>query len=191
MKYKAVVIGASAGGMRALREILIELPKDFSLPVIIVQHLSPHSENFWVGAVNKECMLYVKEADEKESIVRGTVYVAPPGYHLLIEKDFTFTLTSDERVNFSRPSIDVMFQTAADAYKETLIGIILTGANNDGAEGLLEIKKKGGLTIAQDPTEAEVQAMPLAAIMKAKPKHILPLKDIAPLLLKLNKAVNS
>jgi two-component system, chemotaxis family, protein-glutamate methylesterase/glutaminase len=187
MKYRAVVIGASAGGMKAIKNLLCEIPKDFNLPIIIVEHISPHSENLWIKALNEDCHLLVKEAEEKEKIVRGTVYIAPPGYHLLIEKDFTFTITSDERVNFSRPSIDVLFETAADAFQQSLIGIILTGANYDGAEGLKMVKKNRGITIVQDPSEAEVDTMPIAAIMKVKPLHILNIKEIAKLLIQLQQ----
>jgi two-component system, chemotaxis family, protein-glutamate methylesterase/glutaminase len=184
--YQAVVIGASAGGMKAIRKLLEELPETFMLPVIIVEHLSPRSENYWIKVLKKECKIAVKEADEKEKIKKSTVYVAPPGYHLLVEKDFTFTLTSDERVNYSRPSIDVLFETASDAYKNTLVGIILTGANADGAEGLKKIKKAGGLTIVQSPETAEVDAMPLAAIKRAKPDYVLDIKEIADLLIQIN-----
>ncbi|MBA3900262.1 MAG: chemotaxis protein CheB [Bacteroidetes bacterium] len=175
--------------MRVIRKILTDLPKGFSLPVIIVEHISPNSDNFWIKSLNKICKLMVKEADEKEKIKKSTVYIAPPGYHLLIEQDFTFSLSSDERVNFSRPSIDVLFETAADAYKESLIGIILTGANNDGAKGLKMIKKNGGLTIVQDPSGAEVDIMPLAAILSAKPDFILAIKEIAPKMIDLQKKI--
>jgi two-component system, chemotaxis family, protein-glutamate methylesterase/glutaminase len=185
-EYKAVVIGASAGGMDAIKKILSNLPKKTSLPVIIVQHISSRSDSYWIKILNKECELKVKEADEKEIIANGVVYIAPPGYHLMIEKDFTFSLASDERVNYSRPSIDVLFETAADAYKETLIGIVLTGANADGAEGLRIIKEKGGLTIVQDPETSEVKAMPKAAIKVAKPLYILPLAKIPELLTSIN-----
>jgi two-component system, chemotaxis family, protein-glutamate methylesterase/glutaminase len=184
--YKAVVIGASAGGIRAIKDLLKAVNKDFMMPIIVVLHVSPHSENYWIRILNKECKLPVKEVDEKERIVRGTIYIAPPSYHLLVEKDFTFTLTSDERVNFSRPSIDVLFETASDAYKENLIGIVLTGANSDGAEGLRKIKEAGGLTIVQEPESAEVDVMPLAAIDAAKPKYILPLSLISAMLNELN-----
>jgi two-component system, chemotaxis family, protein-glutamate methylesterase/glutaminase len=186
MDFKAVVIGASAGGMFAIKALIKELPKNFPLPIIIVQHVSPYTENYWIYALDKICKLKIKEADEKEKIKKGVVYIAPPGYHLLIEKDFTFSLTSDEKVNYSRPAIDVLFETAADAYKDKLIGIILTGANSDGAMGLKEIKDKGGLTIVQEPSTAEVDAMPNAAINKAKPHHILSLEEITDLLKNLN-----
>ncbi|MFP4469709.1 MAG: chemotaxis protein CheB [Bacteroidales bacterium] len=183
MKYLAVVIGVSAGGMNALGKILPVLPGDFPLPVIIVQHVSPLSDNYMIRHFNSHSNITVKEADEKEKIKPGTAYFAPPNYHLLIEKDFTFSLSVDERVNFSRPSIDVMFETAIDAYCSSLIGIILTGANNDGSKGLKKLKDCGGLTIVQDPADAEVRAMPEAAIRLVKPDQILKIDQIAPFLI--------
>jgi two-component system chemotaxis response regulator CheB len=117
----------------------------------------------------------------------GMAYLAPPNYHLLLEPDRTFTLTIDERVNYARPSIDVLFETAAEAYKDKLIGIILTGANNDGSKGLKKIKEFGGLAIVQDPETAEVASMPRAAILTSVVDHIIPLEEIAPLLNSLNE----
>jgi two-component system, chemotaxis family, protein-glutamate methylesterase/glutaminase len=178
-EYKAVVIGASAGGMKAIRDILLMLPANFKLPMIIVEHISPQSDNFWIHSLDKNCKLHVKEAEEKERIESGKVYIAPPGYHLLIEKDYTFSLSADERVNYSRPSIDVLFETAADAYTDALIGIILTGANYDGAHGLKTVKKRGGLAIVQSLVEAEVQIMPQAAKNAAKPDFVLTKAEIA------------
>lgn len=184
-KYKAIVIGVSAGGMAALKKILPPLPKDFPLPIIIVQHVHPTQEGFFMDSFNKQCALFVKEADEKESVRSGYVYFAPPNYHLLIEPDKTFSLSIDEKVNYSRPSIDVLFQSAVDTYSSGLIGIILTGANNDGARGLNLIKDSGGLAIVQDPATAEFPAMPEAAISAVKPDFILPLKEIADFLMKI------
>jgi two-component system, chemotaxis family, protein-glutamate methylesterase/glutaminase len=184
-KYKAIVIGASAGGMDAIRKILNQLPVPSKMAVIIVQHISPRSENYWLKILAKACKMDVKEAEEKETIKNDTVYVAPPGYHLLVEKSFDLSLSSDEQVNYSRPSIDVLFETAADAYKDALIGIVLTGANKDGSEGLKKIKLNGGLTIVEDPQSAEVNTMPLAAAKIAEPHHILPLEKIAELLISI------
>jgi two-component system chemotaxis response regulator CheB len=185
--YKAIVIGVSAGGLHALGQILPRLPADFPLPVIIVQHISPQSDSFMIRHFNSISMLAVKEADEKEEILPGTIYFAPPNYHLIVENDFTFSLSVDERVNFSRPSIDVLFETAAEAYVETLIGIILTGANNDGSRGLKRIKDFGGFTIVQNPATSEVSAMPEAAIKIAKVDKILDLEKIAGVLMKLSQ----
>lgn len=182
-QYKAVVIGVSAGGFNALRVVLAGLPDTFPAPVIIVQHRMPSADNYLVTYLNDHCSLTVKEAEEKEKIVSRTVYIAPPDYHLLVEKNTTFSLSVDELVCFARPSIDVLFETAAAAYKAALIGIILTGANTDGSDGIRAIKAAGGLTISQDPQTAEVSVMPLAAIATKSVDFIMPLEDI-PLFLK-------
>ncbi len=181
-KYNAVVVGSSAGGLNALKTLLRNLNRDFKFPVIIVQHISPDSENYLIHILNDLKRLKVKEADEKEQPQPGYAYVAPPNYHLLVEPDQTFTLTIDERVNYARPSIDVLFETAAEAYREHLIGIILTGANNDGSLGLKRIKEMGGLAIVQDPDTAEVDSMPKAAIQACAVDYILPLEEISALL---------
>ncbi len=137
--------------------------------------------------LNKKADLLVKEADEKEIIKKGTVYISPPNYHLLIEEDLTISLSTENKKNYSRPSIDILFESAAFAYGSSLIGVVLTGANNDGANGLLSIKNKGGYCIVQEPTEAESTAMPLAAIGKVSPHKVLKLEDIASLLIQLDK----
>lgn len=171
--FKAIVIGTSAGGINAVSEILLGLPGNFSLAVIIVQHVHANSDKYFIKYFNSNCKLNVKEAEEKEKIVGGYVYMAPPNYHLLIEKDKTFSLSVDEKVNYSRPSIDVLFESAAEVYKECLIGIILSGANNDGTRGLMHIKNYGGLTIVQDPSTAESEFMPKSAIANCKTDYIL------------------
>jgi two-component system chemotaxis response regulator CheB len=178
-RYEAIVIGSSAGGLNALKTIFRGLSKRFNIPLIIVQHISPDAENYLIQILHDLRRLKVKEADEKERPMPGVAYLAPPNYHLLLEADRTFTLTVDERVNYARPSIDVLFETAAEAYKDKLIGIILTGANNDGSQGLKKIKDFGGLTIVQDPETAEVESMPRAAIQTAVVDHIIPLDEIA------------
>lgn len=183
MKYEAIVIGVSTGGLNALRILLPALPVDFKLPVIIVQHVASTSEGYWIKAMNDICPLKVMEADEKENIRKGNVYIAPPNYHLLIENDRTFSLSADERVNFARPSIDVLFESAARIYKNKLIGIVLTGLNSDGTKGLEKIKESGGWTIVQDPVSAESPNMPASAIANGKADHILPLESIVDLLL--------
>jgi len=180
--YEAIVIGASAGGMNALRELLGGLPAHFNIPIVIVQHIAPTSENYIVQFLDKNCHLNVKEVDEKEKLQKGFVYLSPPNYHILIEEDSTISLSADEKVNYSRPSIDVLFFSASDAFKEKLIGIVLTGANNDGAQGLAQIKLNGGLCIVQNPEEAETEAMPQAAIEAAKPDYILKIEEISKLL---------
>ena len=191
MNYEAIVIGVSSGGMTALKFIFAALPAGFTIPIIIVQHLSPRSDNEWIELLNKNSNLTIKEADEKEKIEYGNVYIAPANYHLLIEKDKTFSLTIDERVNYARPSIDVLFETAAESYKNKLIGIVLTGSNNDGTIGIKRIKECGGLVIIQDPKTAESSYMPASAIAAIKPDYILSLEKIIELLKKIDKRNNS
>ncbi len=185
-KYRAIVMGVSAGGMNALEAVLFPLPPDFPVPLIIVQHMSPdQSDNYLIEYLNNNCSLNVKEADEKELIQGSNVYMAPPDYHLLLESDGTLSMSVDDRVNYSRPSIDVLFESAAEAYSSGLIGIVLTGANSDGAEGLKTIKENGGLTIVQDPETAESRAMPVAAIEKCDVDYILGLDKISDFLLEI------
>jgi len=189
MYYEAIVIGTSSGGMNALKFLFSALPIDFSIPIIIVQHISPRSDNQWIKLLNINSKLYLKEADEKEKIEHGKVYIAPPNYHLMIERNKTFSLTIDERVNYSRPSIDVLFESAAEAYKNKLIGVILTGSNNDGTNGIKRIQECGGLIIAQDPETAESSYMPASAIATNQPDYILSLEEITALLIKLDKPI--
>jgi two-component system chemotaxis response regulator CheB len=184
-KYQAVVIGASAGGTAALQKILPFLPANFPLPVIIAQHLHPLQDGAAIIHYAGGSALAVKDADEKEAIRAGFVYFAPPNYHLLVEDDRTFSLSVDAKVHFTRPSVDVLFESAADAYDAGLIGIVLSGANQDGAEGLLRIKQRGGLTIAQDPQDAEISYMPKSAIEIANPDYILAADAISKLLVEL------
>lgn len=185
MKYRAIVIGASAGGMDAIKSILMPLQEGFSAPILIVQHLSPHSDGYMAKYLNELCKINVKEADEKEKILPGNAYIAPANYHLLIEKDETVSLTVDPKVNYSRPSIDILFESAAEVYENELIGIILTGGNGDGSKGLKKIKEFGGLTIVQDPSTAEVDFMPKAAIKASEVDYILSLNKISNKLIKL------
>jgi two-component system chemotaxis response regulator CheB len=189
MNYEAIVIGVSSGGMSAMKIMFSLLPKDFSTPIIIVQHISAHSDNQWIKLLNEKSNLYLKEADEKEKIENRKVYIAPANYHLMIEMDKTFSLTIDERVNFARPSIDVLFESAAEAYKNKLIGVILTGSNADGTAGLKKIKEYGGLTIAQDPKTAESAYMPASAIAAVQMDYILSLEEIMKLLIKIDKQI--
>lgn len=185
-RFKCIVIGVSAGGMDALSRILPIMPADFPLPVIVVQHLDPHSTDcYFAQYFNERCPLEVREANERETIMVGNVYFAPANYHLLIENDKTFSLSADEKVNYSRPSIDILFESAAETYGPTLIGIILTGASRDGAKGLRMIRDNGGLTIVQDPETAESNLMPLSAIQASPVDHILSLRDIPNLLQKM------
>jgi len=191
MNYEAIVIGVSSGGMNALKFIFATLPAGFSIPIIIVQHVSPRSDNEWIKVLNENSNLTIKEADEKEKIEQGNIYIAPANYHLLIEEDKTFSLTIDERVNYARPSIDVLFETAAEAYKNKLIGMVLTGSNNDGTSGIKRIKECGGLAIIQDPVTAESSYMPASAIAAIDPDYILSLEEIIELIKKIDKKNNS
>jgi|FLOH01.1.fsa_nt_gi two-component system, chemotaxis family, protein-glutamate methylesterase/glutaminase len=187
MPYKAVVIGSSAGGFQALGRLIPKFPKEFSMPIFIVQHTSANSDNYLAKHLDKLSNLIVKEADEKEIIQSGYVYIAPPNYHLLIEEDHTLSLSTEAKKNYSRPSIDILFETAAIAFTDSLIGVVLTGANNDGAKGLLEIKKAGGYCIVQQPKDAHVDTMPVSAIELVKPNKILNIDDIADFIIELDK----
>ncbi len=191
MLYKAIVLGASAGGFYALRKLIPMLPGEFSIPIVIVQHISPTSDNYMARFLDNLSEIKVKEVDEKEPLLPGHVYIAPPNYHLLIEEDRTISLSTEEKKNYSRPSIDILFETAVLAFGKELIGIILTGANNDGAEGLKKIKEAGGYCIVQDPKEAEANAMPIAAIKKSNPDKILGLTDIAIHLIEMDTNIKS
>lgn len=181
----AVVIGASAGGLAALSALVSGLPKAYRLPLLMVQHVPPTGPTQLVEIFQRKTELAVKEAGDKEPVLGGTLYFAAPGYHLLVEADLSLSLSQDDAMHFSRPSIDVLFESAADVWGERVAGILLTGANEDGAAGLEAIQQAGGLTIVQDPGEAEVPAMPLAALQRFAPDYILPLRDIHRLLREL------
>lgn len=182
MAFKAVVIGVSSGGLEALKVLVPGLRPDFALPVLIVQHLAPHADSYLPVCLNALSPLTVKEAEDKESLRPGVVYVAPPDYHLLVEQDATLSLSVDPKVNFSRPSVDVLFETASDAFGPELVGIVLTGANHDGAAGLARIKRRGGLAIVQSPESAQAPSMPQAAMDATAVDHVLSLHEIAPFL---------
>jgi two-component system chemotaxis response regulator CheB len=181
-RYRCIAIGVSAGGLHALGTIIPALPPNLPVPVIVIQHISPHSDNYSTRYLDGISKIRVKEVDEKEKLLPGVVYTAPPNYHVLLEEDETFSLSVEERINYARPSIDVLFESAADVYGPGLIGVILTGANNDGSMGLKKIKEEGGLAIVQDPGTAEVEGMPRAAIQAVSADYILQLEEIAPLL---------
>lgn len=182
---EAVVIGTSAGGLAALDTLIRPLPVSYRLPFLVVQHVLPNQRTQLVDIFNRKTALRVKEANDKERIEGGTLYFAPPGYHLLVETDFSLALSQDDAVFFSRPSIDVLFESAADAWGDRVMGILLTGANEDGAAGLEAIARAGGLTVVQDPAEAEVSVMPRAALQRFTPNYVLSLRNIQQLLLEL------
>lgn len=179
VKPEIIVIGSSAGGLEALSVIFRELNKAFRTPIIIVQHISPNSDSYLATHLNNLSNIRVKEASEKENIQEGTAYIAPPGYHLLIEKNRTFSLSTEQKVNYARPSIDVLFETAAWVYKEKAIGIILTGANNDGAEGVKIIEEFGGFVIIQSPENAHIKTMPEEALKACRSAKVMQLIEIA------------
>jgi two-component system, chemotaxis family, protein-glutamate methylesterase/glutaminase len=176
---KAVVVGASAGALEALSVILPALPANFRLPVLVVVHIPPDKRSVLVELFRRKCRVAVHEAEDKEPILAGNIYFAPADYHLLVEKDGCLSLSTDEPVLYSRPSIDVLFESAADAYGADLIGVILTGANQDGAEGMRAIVDAGGAGIVQRPDDAFAPAMPQAALAACPTAEVLPLAMIA------------
>jgi two-component system chemotaxis response regulator CheB len=186
MRYAAVVIGVSAGGIEALKLLLPALPASFPLPIAIVQHRDRRSNGFLADYLNAMTTITVSEAEDKEPFCAAHAYLAPAGYHLLIESDRSLSLTVDERVNHSCPSVDVLFESAANVFAHSLIGIVLTGANADGARGLKTIKARGGLAVVQDPQTAAAMTMPRAALDATPVDHVVPLERIAPLLIQIS-----
>ena len=185
MSFETVVIGASQGGFSALKILLAGLPKGFPAVVVIVQHRGKDSYgNILAPALQKSCVLPVIEAEDKVKTRPGHVYIAPADYHLLLERG-SCSLSTDPPVIAARPSIDVLFDSAADTYGNELIGIILTGASEDGAQGLAKIKSYGGITLVQDPATASSPRMPQAALSACDVSKVLPLSEIAPYLVGL------
>ena len=187
MSFEIVVVGTSTGGLKALQTLLSGLPEEFSLPIVVVQHRSKDSESGLCQFLNRFSALPVVEPEDKERLQRGRVYLAPRDYHLLLEKQ-SLALSTDPAVGFARPSIDVLFESAADEYQERAIGVILTGANRDGARGLAAIKSRGGATIVEDPASATRRELPDAAIALTQADWILPLHQIGPRLKELSES---
>ena len=187
MAYRIVVIGTSWGGLRALRCIAAALPASFPLPVVAVQHRHRDSDHLLEQLVQDKTVIPVREVEDKEPMQAGHLYVAPPDYHLLVEDGY-FALSTDEPVRFSRPSIDVAFATAASSFGAGVIGVVLTGANADGSEGLRRILQRGGRGIVQDPADAESATMPEAALLAVPEAEVLPLERIGPRLVELASA---
>ncbi|MDD8018209.1 MAG: chemotaxis protein CheB [Bacteroidota bacterium] len=181
MQYQLIVIGTSLGGFNALRKIFSALPKNFPVPIVVVQHRDKESDETFTQFLQKESKLIITETHDKDPIRSGFIYVAPADYHVFVE-DNRLCLSLDSPVKFSRPSIDVLFESAAREMKERLIGIILTGANCDGAEGLAAVKARGGFTMVQDPKSAEAPRMPEAAIEACRVDQVVPLEKIVPVL---------
>lgn len=183
--FQAVVVGVSTGGVSALAKLLGQLPAEFPLPILIVQHIGPNAGSGLVKLLDERCLLRVKEADEQDEILPGTVYLAPANYHLLVEHGGFLSLSADPHVSFARPSVDVLFESAAEVFGPDLIGVVLTGANFDGSRGLKTIKQKGGVAIVQDPADAEARQMPQAAIAATRVDHVVVLDGMAALLQEL------
>lgn len=183
---EAIVIGASAGGVSALIELLVPLPADFRPSLVVVLHMPSHHQSGLAELFSHRMNLPVREAEDKMPVAAGTLYFAPAGYHLLVEADHSFALSCEEPVLFSRPSIDVLFDSAALAYRQRVAGIVLTGASDDGATGLAAIKAAGGYAAVQEPSEAQISTMPQAAILKARPHYVAPLAGLRQMLLDLN-----
>lgn len=186
-RVEAIVVGASAGGVEALLSLLGPLREGYVLPIIVVLHLPEERRSHLAEVFSRRLMLPVEEATDKQDIMPGTVYFATPGYHLSVEQDRSLSLSLEDRVHHSRPSIDYLFESAADAYGESLAAVLLTGANHDGARGLKQVKQRGGLTIVQDPKDAQVATMPLAALKLQQPDHVLPIHGIGRLLVELER----
>ncbi len=183
-EFDLVVVGCSLGGMHALETILSSIGRDFRVPIAVVQHRHKKSNEQLPEFFRRATKLRVADVEDKQPIKPGHVYLAPADYHLLVERG-AFSLSVDERVAYSRPSVDVLFESAADAYGSRLIGVVLTGANADGARGAKRIKTRGGFLIVQEPATAEAPSMPKAAIAAARVDRILPLDRIGPFLVEL------
>jgi len=185
MSYSVVGVGTSWGGLAALSKLLRDLPADFGLPVVVVQHRGKDSDRLLAELLQDTTDLKVCEVEDKEPLTPGMVHIAPANYHVLVDDGY-LSLTLDEPVRFSRPSIDVMFASAADTYGPRAIGVVLTGANEDGARGLADIVKRGGLALVQNPRTAEIPIMPQAAVKAVPNAEILELDALAPRLIELS-----
>lgn len=186
-KYKAIVIGGSAGSFPVITKILSQLPEDFDIPIIMAMHRLKHIRNGFVEALSIKATKQVVEPFDKDGIKRGGVYLAPANYHLCVELGNYFSLSTEPMVNNSRPAIDLTFDTASYNYKDKLVGIILSGANKDGAQGMKVLKDRGGLTIIQDPKECVIDTMPTSAKNITEIDYILSTDEIIDFLIYLNK----
>lgn len=176
---KALIIGGSAGSLDVLLRVLPQVRIDIPFPIVIVVHRKQGTDSLLSDLLSSKTQLSVKEIEEKEKILPQTIYVVPPDYHLLIEKDFTFSFDYSEKVNYSRPSIDVTFQSAAEVYSNKLVCLLLSGSNADGVNGLITVSNYGGETAVQDPASAQVSYMPEQAILRAKIDHVLQIEEMA------------
>jgi two-component system chemotaxis response regulator CheB len=178
---EGVVIGASAGGVQALAQLLPAFPQDTPAAIFVVLHLPRDRPSLLTEVFAPKCVVRVREAQDKEPVEPGTVYFAPSNYHLLVDQGPQLALSADDLVHHSRPSIDVLFESAAELYRERLLGVLLTGANEDGAEGLAAVHDAGGITVVQEPETAQVSTMVLSAMQLRAPDWVLPLSGIAEL----------
>jgi two-component system, chemotaxis family, protein-glutamate methylesterase/glutaminase len=181
-RVDAIVIGGSSGSLDALAVLLPGIPAPCAVPIAIVIHLPPARPSQLSQVLAARTRLPVREVDDKEPAEPGVVYVAPPNYHLLIERGRTFALSDDEPVHFSRPAIDALFESAADAFGARLAGVLLSGANEDGAAGLAAIQRAGGVVIVQSPADSLSRSMPEAALARTQPDHVLPAREIGPVM---------
>lgn len=184
-RYELLIIGGSAGSLDVLIQLLPALRKDLDLTIVIIQHRKA-GESLLANLLSEKTSWPVKEVEDKDTIEKHTVYIAPSDYHLLIEKDKTFSLDFSEKLHHSRPAIDISFETAAEAYGASLVGILLSGANADGAEGLKKIKESGGLTIVQNPSEASIPYMPEQALNLFDPDYVLGSQEMATIINNFN-----
>jgi two-component system, chemotaxis family, protein-glutamate methylesterase/glutaminase len=185
--YKAVVIGGSAGSFQGVVKILAQLPKGFPLPIIMCLHRLKHVRNGFVEALSIKSVVQVTEPNDKENIRKGSVYLAPSNYHMSVELGNYFALSTEEMVNNSRPAIDITLGTCSFVYKDKLVGILLSGANRDGAAGMKGIHEKGGLTIVQEPSECMIDTMPRAAMAATKIDYVMKIDQIVEFLKELDK----
>ena len=185
IRPQLVAVGTSLGGLNALIELLKHLPATMPVPIVVVQHRSAAADSGLAELLQDHTALAVEEAEDKQPMSPGRVYLAPADYHLLIEERGQLALSTDAPVRSARPSIDVLFETAADAYGPELVGVLLTGASADGAEGLAAIKARGGRAIVQDPASAECATMPAAGLSATPVDYVVPLEAIGGYLVSL------
>lgn len=188
-RIDAVAIGASAGGVEALCRLLPALPASTRAVVFVVLHLPRERPSLLASIFQAKCVLPVLEAQDKEPVTPGTVYVAAPDYHLLLDEGPRIALSTDEPVNFSRPAIDVLFESAADIYRDRLLAVVLTGGNHDGAAGLAAVQRCGGIAVVQQPESAQVALMPAAALQRNPTSLVMSIGDIGSLLATLGEKV--
>ena len=186
-QYKLIVIGGSAGSFSVVTALLKQIPKKFEIPIIICMHRLKHVRSGFEETLSLISKNMVIEPFHNDVLEKGKIYIAPANYHLIVEPEMTISLSTEELVNYTRPSIDVLFSSAAHSLKSSVIGIILSGANKDGARGLAQIHEMGGCTIVQDPTEAQVSTMPLTAIEQCKPTFVFKQNQIIDFIIDVSK----